>query len=139
MSAKAFFDTNILIYLYSVDEPEKQQMALQKIENTESRWISTQVLSEISNTLSKKFKLNYSDIANVLTEIQATFQIVTVKPSTIEQALKLAQVYRFSYYDSLIIATALEQSCQILYSEDMQHQQIIEQQLTLLNPFNFTK
>lgn len=71
MSDKAFFDTNILIYLYSVDEPEKQQLALQRIETTENRWISTQVLSEVSNTLSKKFKLKYNDIANVLTEIQA--------------------------------------------------------------------
>lgn len=138
MSAKAFFDTNILIYLYSADEPEKQQLALQKIESIENRWISTQVLSEMSNTLSKKFKLKYSDIANVLTEIQTTFQIVTVKPNTIERALKLAQMYRYSYYDSLIIAAALEQSCQILYSEDMQHQQIINQQLTILNPFKTT-
>lgn len=122
----------------SDDEPEKQQLALQKIEAIENRWISTQVLSEVSNTLSKKFKLNYNDIANVLTEIQATFQIITVKPQTIEEALKLAQIYRFSYYDSLIIAAALEQSCQILYSEDMQHQQIINQQLTILNPFKTT-
>jgi predicted nucleic acid-binding protein len=135
MSAKAFFDTNILIYVYSVDEPEKQHLALQTIETTEQRWISTQVMSEISNTLSRKFKLNYSDIGNVLTEIQANFQIVTVKPITIENALKLAQTYRFSYYDSLIIAAALEQSCEVLYSEDMQHQQIINQQLTILNPF----
>ena len=138
MSAKAFFDTNILIYLYSVDEPEKQQLALQQIESTKNRWISTQVLSEISNTLLKKFKLNYSDIANVLTEIQSTFQIVSVKPSTIEHAIKLAQAYRFSYYDSLIIAAALEQSCEILYSEDMQHQQLIEQQLTLINPLKIS-
>jgi predicted nucleic acid-binding protein len=138
MSAKAFFDTNILIYLYSVDEPEKQQRALQTIETTENRWISTQVLSEMCNTLSTKFKLNYSDIANVLTEIQATFQIVTVKSDTIEQALNLADIYRYSYYDCLIIAAALEHSCQFLYSEDMQHQQIIDQHLTILNPFKTT-
>ena len=138
MSAKAFFDTNVLIYLYSVDETEKQQLALRKIETIENRWISTQVLSEISNTLSKKFKLKYSDIANVLTEIQATFHVATVKPNTIDQALTLAQIYRYSYYDSLIIAAALEQSCKFLYSEDMQHQQIIDQQLTILNPLKTT-
>jgi predicted nucleic acid-binding protein len=138
MNAKAFFDTNLLIYLYSIDEPEKQQFALQIIEAIENRWISTQVLSEISNTLYKKFKLDYSDIANVVLEIQATFQIIIVKPNTIEQALKLAQTYRYSYYDSLIIAAALEQSCQFLYSEDMQHQQIIDQKLTILNPFKIT-
>jgi predicted nucleic acid-binding protein len=135
MSAKAFFDTNVLIYLYSSDEPEKRQLALQQIDAIENRWISTQVLSEISNTLSKKFKLDYSDIAKVLSEIQASFQIITVKPNTIGQALKLAQTYHYSYYDSLIIAAALEQSCPFLYSEDMQHRQLIDQRLTILNPF----
>ncbi|MDD5275506.1 MAG: PIN domain-containing protein [Methylovulum sp.] len=135
MSAKAFFDTNVLIYLYSCDEPEKRELAVQKTEAIENRWISTQVLSEISNTIFKKFKLDYSDIAKVLSEIQASFQIITVKPNTIGQALKLAQTYRYSYYDSLIIAAALEQSCPFLYSEDMQHQQFIDQRLTILNPF----
>ena len=47
MNAKAFFDTNILNYLYSIDEPEKQHKAVQRIEATENRWISTQVLSRV--------------------------------------------------------------------------------------------
>ena len=64
MNTDAFFDTNILIYLYSIDEPEKQQIALQKIKAIENRWISTQVLSEISNTLYKKFKLDYKPRTN---------------------------------------------------------------------------
>lgn len=135
MSARVFFDSNVLIYLYSIDEPEKQQKALQSIEATENRWISTQVLSELCNILHKKFKLEYSGIAKVLTEIQGSFQVITVQPSTIEQALNLAQIYRYSYYDSLIIAAALEQSCTILYSEDMQNQQTIEHHTRILNPF----
>lgn len=135
MNAKAFFDTNVLIYLYSIDEPEKQHKALQRIENTENRWVSTQVLSELCNTLQRKFKLEYGAIAKVLTEIQASFQIFTVQADTIKQALNLAQIYRYSYYDSLIIAAALEQSCSILYSEDMQHEQIIEHHTLILNPF----
>lgn len=44
-------------------------------------------------------------------------------------------IYRYSYYDSLIIAAALEQSCTILYSEDMQNEQIIEHHTLILNPF----
>jgi len=135
MNAKAFFDTNVLVYLYSNDEPEKQGSALKQIEATESRWISTQVLSELSNTLFKKFKLDYPTIANVLKEIQASFQIMTVKPNAIEHALTLAQTYGYSYYDSLILAAALIQSCPVLYSEDMQHGQLIEQQTLILNPF----
>jgi predicted nucleic acid-binding protein len=135
MSANVFFDTNVLVYLYSIDEPEKQQAALKQIEVTENRWISTQVLSELSNTLRKKFNLDYSNIVNVLTEIQESFQVMTVQPSTIEHALHLAQTYRYSYYDSLILAASLEKTCHVLYSEDMQHQQVIDQKLTIVNPF----
>jgi len=135
MSVNVFFDTNVLVYLYSVDEPEKQQAALKQIEVSENRWISTQVLSELSNTLRKKFRLEYSAIVNVLNEIQESFQVITVKPGTIEHALHLAQTYRYSYYDSLILAASLEKMCRFLYSEDMQHQQIIDQQLTIVNPF----
>ena len=135
MSVNVFFDTNVLVYLYSIDEPKKQQAALKQIEVGENRWISTQVLSELSNTLRKKFNLEYSVIVNVLNEIQESFQVVTVLPGTIEHALHLAQTYRYSYYDSLILAASLEKSCRFLYSEDMQHQQIIDQQLTIVNPF----
>jgi predicted nucleic acid-binding protein len=135
MNANVFFDTNVLVYLYSIDEPEKQQAALKQIEVSENRWISTQVLSELSNTLRKKFKLEYSNIANVLNEIQSSFQVIIVQPNTIEHALHLAQTYRYSYYDSLILAASLEKTCHFLYSEDMQHQQVIDQKLTIVNPF----
>lgn len=135
MSVNVFFDTNVLVYLYSIDEPEKQQAALKQIEVSENRWISTQVLSELSNTLHKKFNLECSAIVNVLNEIQESFQVITVLPSTIEHALHLAQTYRYSYYDSLVLAASLEKTCRFLYSEDMQHQQIIDQQLTIVNPF----
>lgn len=53
MNAKVFFDTNLLVYLYSEDEPEKQAKILTHIKNTENHWISTQVLNELSNTLRK--------------------------------------------------------------------------------------
>ena len=135
MSANVFFDTNVLVYLYSIDEQEKQQAALKHIEVNENRWVSTQVLSELSNTLRKKFNLEYSNIVNVVTEIQASFQVMTVKPDTIEHALQLAQTYRYSYYDSLILAASLEKTCCVLFTEDMQHQQVIDQQLTIVNPF----
>jgi predicted nucleic acid-binding protein len=135
MSVNVFFDTNILVYLYSIDEPEKQQAALKQIELAENRWISTQVMSELTNTLRKKFNLEYKQIGNVLTEIQASFQVTAVQPKTIECALRIAESYRYSYYDSLIVAASLEKSCSVLYSEDMQHQQIIDQQLTIVNPF----
>lgn len=135
MNAKIFFDTNLLVYLYSEDESEKQARVLSHIKESENRLVSTQVLNELSNTLRKKFKLDYGDIARVIVEIRANFEITTVQVQTIEYALKIAETYRYSYYDSVIIAAALEVSCTLLYSEDMQHGQLIENQLTIFNPF----
>lgn len=135
MNAKSFFDTNLLVYLYSEDEPEKQTQIITRVTNNENRCISTQVLNELSNTLRRKFKLEYSDIANVIAEIRANFEIIIVQIETIELALKIAEKYRYSYYDSVIIAAALESSCTLLYSEDMQHLQLIEEQLQIINPF----
>jgi predicted nucleic acid-binding protein len=134
MNDKIFFDTNLLIYLYSEDEPEKQSKLLNLVKNHENRWISTQVLNELSNTLRRKFKLEYSEIENIVAEISAKFQIAVVQVQTIESAFKIAADYRYSYYDSLIIATALELSCQFLYSEDMQHGQLIKGQMRIFNP-----
>lgn len=51
------------------------------------------------------------------------------------KALRLKNKYNFQYYDALIVATALENGCTILYSEDMQHNQTIENTLTIVNPF----
>jgi predicted nucleic acid-binding protein len=135
MNAKIFFDTNLLVYLYSEDESEKQACVLSHIKEYENNLVSTQVLNELSNTLHKKFKLDYGDIARVIVEIRANFEITTVQVQTIEYALKIAETYRYSYYDSVIIAAALEASCTLLYSEDMQHGQLIENQLTIFNPF----
>jgi predicted nucleic acid-binding protein len=61
--------------------------------------------------------------------------VKTIECSVIERALMIAETYKYSYFDSLIIASALEHHCRTLYSEDLQHGQIIEGTLTIQNPF----
>jgi predicted nucleic acid-binding protein len=134
MPAKVFLDSNVLLYLYSEDEPEKAALALQCAQEPDA-WISTQVLNEISNVLRRKQQQAYPDILNVLHELQSNFQVITVTTHTIEQALFLGERYRYSYFDSLMLASALEQGCTILYTEDMQHGQMIENTLHIINPF----
>ena len=62
-------------------------------------------------------------------------ELYTNTANTIHLACQIAQRYHFSFYDSLIIAAALEANCSILYSEDMHHEQVIEKRLTIRNPF----
>ncbi|MDO8465487.1 MAG: PIN domain-containing protein [Gallionella sp.] len=134
MSAKTFLDTNIVVYLYSGDEPEKRAAALALIEQNNTV-ISTQVLSELANTLSRKFGLTFDVVAQAVAEVRDACTVVPVMPETITQALALAQKYRYSYYDSLILAAALSTGCETLSTEDMQHGQVIEGALTIRNPF----
>jgi predicted nucleic acid-binding protein len=60
---------------------------------------------------------------------------VAVRQNTIKKALALNERYEYSYYDCLIIASSLEAGCKYLFSEDMQHGQIIENSLKIINPF----
>lgn len=134
MNGKNFLDTNIVVYLYSADEPEKRAVAFALIEQNNSV-VSTQVLSELANTLSRKFKLTFDVVAQAVAEVRDACTVVPVMPDTIAQALALAKKYRYSYYDSLILAAALSAGCDMLISEDMQHGQTIEVALTIRNPF----
>lgn len=137
MHDKAFLDTNILIYAYSEDEPKKQSIALQLLDSFEDNVIiSKQVINELSNILLKKFKLGSDQVENVLLEIDNVLPIVDFDLTTQIKALKLKDRYQFQYYDALIVATALENNCTVVYSEDMQHEMLIDGSLKIINPFN---
>jgi predicted nucleic acid-binding protein len=140
MNDKVFLDTNILIYCYSVDEKEKQYKALSLLEkHSDNSLISTQVINELSNILFKKFKLTSIEIENTILEIDNYVNIVNFTLTTQIKALKIKEKYKLQFYDSLIIATALENKCTILYSEDMQDNFIIDSVLTIINPFKELK
>jgi predicted nucleic acid-binding protein len=132
---KRFIDTNVVLYLYSEDEPDKKAAAEAVLRGAERAWISTQVLSEMANVLRRKFKLDYPDIAAAVAEVRAACDVHVVTAETVALALKLGERYRHSYFDSLILAAALECGCDTLASEDMQNGLVVESSLTIRNPF----
>ena len=89
MSGKTFLDTNVVVYLYSSDEPEKQAAALAFIEQG-NPVVSTQVLNELANTLSRKFALPDDVVARAVTEVRDSCTVIPVMQDTIAQALALA-------------------------------------------------
>jgi len=136
MLVKPYFtDTNILIYALSDEKeiPEKKERAITLL--CKQPVISTQILSECSHLLRRKFKLEYKEIREILDFTIRTSKIVQVSLKTIQLAWYLGQKYGYSYFDSLVLASALEVDCQIIYSEDMQHNQLIENKLRIINPF----
>jgi len=134
MKGRVFIDTNILVYIYSEDEPEKKTIA-QKLLDKNILFISTQVVQEFSNTLKKKYKVDWKEIQTAIDEITSCSMVFTNQISTITCAISIAEKYKYSFYDSLIIASALETNCKTLYTEDLQHNQIINKKLQILNPF----
>jgi len=132
---KIFLDSNIVIYAYCNNSVDKQQKA-KKLFVEKEITISTQVLQETANTLYRKFKADFHTICSLLEECVDNVSMLHVNTGkTVFQACKIAEKYQYSFYDSLIIASALEAECQILYSEDMQHNQFVEGKLKIINPF----
>lgn len=134
MLDKIFLDTNILLYAYSEDEVDKQSIALKHLEGTDVI-ISKQVINELTNILFKKFKLSAEEIEDALLELDTVFSIADFDISTQIKAVRIKEKYHLQFYDSLIVATALENKCTILLSEDMHHNQVIDGKLTIVNPF----
>ena len=134
MSDNVFLDSNILVYSYSNSEIPKQEIARQLIADSNS-FISTQVLQELCNIVTRKFKFTYEQAATAIKESCQNNSLHINTEDTLLQACQIAGKYRFSLYDSLIVAAALESHCNILYSEDLHDGQEIEGKLTVKNPF----
>jgi predicted nucleic acid-binding protein len=136
MSDKIFIDTNILIYAFSEDELLKQQVAMTLIDTISyNAIISNQVINELANVFLKKFKLSTNEVEDAILELDSLLEIVNFDISSQIKALRLKQRYNLQFFDALIVATALENKCSTLYSEDMQHELIIDNRLKIINPF----
>lgn len=134
MNDKCFLDTNILVYTYSNNELEKQLIARQIVAKN-STFISTQVLQELCNIAIRKLKFKYTSVTEAVKECRSNNNVHINTPATVVQACHIAEDYGYSFYDSLILAAALETGCKIIYSEDMSDQQIINGTLRIVNPF----
>ena len=130
---KCFLDTNILLYCYAQNELVKRPIALEVASNVHT-FISTQVVKETCNILSKKLKLSWQEIEWVVDEIEANNEIVQVQISTIRKGIFLADRYKLQWFNSIIVAAAISADCSILYSEDLQNGFKIEN-LEIINPF----
>lgn len=135
MSDSIFLDTNILVYSYSSNEIEKQIIA-RKLITENNTFISTQVLQELTNIITRKFKFSYIDAQVAMKESCQNNYLHTNSYKTILDACRISQQNGFSFYDSLIISAAIECSCGILYSEDMNNGQIIDNKIKIINPFS---
>ena len=137
MKGRVFVDTNIITYAHLTDEREKHEAAVLLLRDRtvdSNLWISTQILSEFYSSMSKN-KVAHEAIVGFITPMIHSMNILAVSVETVKMALIIKGNYKFSYWDSLMLSAALECNCDVVYSEDLQHNQVIEGSLTIVNPF----
>ncbi len=128
----AFIDTNILLYTLSADT-DKANCA-EAIVNA-GGLISVQVLNELTNVARRKLHMSWTEIEELVSIIKALCPVEPLTTEIHDSGRAIAKRYELSVYDAMIIASALNGECQILYSEDMQDGMIIKDKLRICNPF----
>jgi predicted nucleic acid-binding protein len=127
-----FLDANTLLYLASHDET-KAGVAEQLLRDGGT--ISVQVLNEIANVARRKMGMSWAETRGFLAPIRELLTVVPVSEQIYENGLRLAERYLFSFYDGMIVAAALDAGCDIVLSEDMKHDLVVEERLKIVNPF----
>lgn len=138
MKDKILLDTNVMVYLFDKPHIEKNDIARKLFSSyliEDNFFLSTQVLGEMINVLLRKYKSNFPvDDIETFIRVLPERKILTVEPLCYAKALEIHKRYGFSFWDSLIISTAINNNCTLIYSEDMQHHQMIDN-VTIINPF----
>lgn len=129
---KPFLDTNILLYLLSSDsiKANKAESIIQA-----GGMISVQVLNEFTNVTRRKLDMPWDEIAEILTLIRSLVDVTPLTTEIHDRGRYIAERYQLSVYDAMIVASALNGDCEILYTEDMHHDMLIDDQLKIHNPF----
>ncbi len=127
-----FFDTNVLLYLTSSD-PTKAAKA--KILVAQGGAISVQVLNEIAHVIHRKSGRPWNEIRAFLATMRGLLDFVPLTVEIHEAGILLAERYRLSTYDAMIVSAALSRDCERLWSEDMHHGLLVEGRLRIVNPF----
>ena len=137
MSAEPqFVDTNVLVYLFDNDAPEKQSRARQLLESeVENLVLSTQVLGEFYVTVTRKLARPLEPVlAREAVDDLCALRIRSVRAELVQAAVRRSDASQLSYWDALIVETAIDAGVSILLTEDLQHEQVFDG-LRVVDPF----
>ncbi len=135
-NSKCFLDSNIWLYALTDQDEEHKQKAGNLIKKNQKRiCLSTQVINEVCLNLKRKSSFNETEISRLISSFYLNYEIVELNQEVLLEASELRTKYSFSFWDGLIVASALTANAEILYSEDMQNDLQVENKLKIVNPF----
>lgn len=132
MTAKSFVDTNVVLYTIGKDV-RKAEIARDLVAGQPA--ISTQVVNECISVCLRKLTFTREQAYTFGRTLMDRTEVLSLTEATVDRAAAVGIRYQLSHWDALIIASALLAGCETLYSEDLQHGQIFDEQLTVMNPF----
>jgi len=140
MNDSVFVDSNIFLYAFTeIDEKSKEEEIAKHTTASkiilEDINISTQVINEVSSNMIRKLKFSNSEVREFVESCYGRYNIINFSEELFVVASEVRENYNVSYYDSLIVSAGLKANATILYSEDMQHNLVINDSLTIINPF----
>ncbi len=136
MSARSFFDTNVLVYADDSAAPAKQHRAVDLVAEHRREGtgvVSLQVLQEYFVTVTRKLKVDVR-VARRKVELLAEFDVAAPEVADVLAAIDLHRLHSFSFWDALVVRAAGQTGCRILFSEDLQEGQEIDG-VRVVNPF----
>ena len=131
-AADAFFDTNVIVYLFSADAA-KADCAEELIAGGGK--ISVQVLNELVAVARRELGMSWREARDISKQMREVCRVEPLTSETHERGLQVAEGLGLSIYDGTIVASALLAQCTTLYTEDLQDGRVIDGQLTIRNPF----
>ncbi len=131
-----FIDSNIWLYSFIDSYGEKYEIAKNLIKSKEEKTVlSIQVVNEVCFNLLRKANFDESQIQELIDSFFKRYRFSRFDKDLLKKGSKLRERYFLSFWDSLILSAAILSDCHTIYSEDMQHNQLIENKLRIINPF----
>lgn len=137
MTGRLFVDTNILIYALDPQEPEKRKLAsdlLRRTINSRTLTLSPQILNECYRVLTERRRLMPAEDARTYVRVLSPWAVAPLDATTTERAWTVQDEAGLSWWDSLLVASALQAGCRLLVSEDL-HDGLVVSGLRITNPF----
>lgn len=132
MSARAFIDSNVVLYLLSADAAKADQA---EAVIAAGGVVSVQVLNEVANVARRKLGMDWAETDELLAGLRSACSVQPLTVQTHDTGRRIAERYGLSACDAMIASAALLAGCDRLFSENMQHGLLLDRQLRVCNPF----
>ncbi|SKB29597.1 Predicted nucleic acid-binding protein, contains PIN domain [Parapedobacter luteus] len=134
MTNRYALDSNILIYLHEKDAGSHKRIVAQRLV-VDTPIVSPQVVSEYLNVCQRRLSMDKLESIDALMQWLPYSLLTGFSQEVYQHTQKLIKRYQFQLFDAVVVAYALSADCSLLYSEDMQHNMLVEKRLRIINPF----